>query len=159
MPPITVVIASHERASRAACLGHLQSEKGIRVVAEARSGLEALAVVRLKPHILVLDLSLFRGNGLLLLPVLRQRSPRTKVILLVGRVSEARILEALCQGALGYLGKEVLRAFLAKAIRAVEAGQAWVPRKMVGKITDRLLVSPFGKGENKSKPSSSLKRD
>jgi DNA-binding NarL/FixJ family response regulator len=139
MPSISVVIADREKARRAACLRFLQPEKRIQVVAEARSSMEAIAAaVRFKPCILLLDLSLSREKGVALLPALRQKSPRTKVILLIGRASEARILEALSHGAQGYLEKKVLRAFLPKAVRVVDAGEAWVPRKMVPKIIDRL---------------------
>lgn len=139
MPPISVVIADRERASRVACLRLLEHEKNIKVVAEARSSLEAvIAAATLKPRILLLDLGLSRRDGIAVLSTLRQRSPRSKVILLVGRASETRLLELLSHGAQGYLEKRVLRTFLPKAVRVVNAGEAWVPRKMVGKIVDRL---------------------
>jgi len=138
MPPITVVIADREKASRAACLRLLRPEKGIRVVGEARSGLEAIAVAKLRPRILLLDVHMAAGNGVALLRILRQKSPRTKVILLTHRASQARILDVLAHGARGYLDKKAFRTFLPKAVRLVDAGQAWVPRKMVAKILDRL---------------------
>ena len=138
MPPITVVIADREKASRAACLRLLRPEKGIRVVGEARSGLEAIAAAKLRPRILLLDVNMAAGNGVALLRVLRQKSPRTKVILLTRRASQARILDVLAHGARGYLDKKAFRTLLPKAVRLVDAGQAWVPRKMVAKILDRL---------------------
>lgn len=139
MSQISVVIAAHERASRDACARILQPEKNIRVVAEASSSLEAvIAVANLMPRILLLDLSLSRRNGVALITVLRERSLRSKVILLVQRSSEAQILEALSRGAQGYLETRMLPTFLAKAVRAVDAGEAWVPRKMVAKVVDRL---------------------
>ncbi|MBI3006939.1 MAG: response regulator transcription factor [candidate division NC10 bacterium] len=139
MTPITVVIADREKASRAACLRLLRPEKGIRVVGEARSGLEAIAAAKLKPRILLLDVHMAAGNGVALLRILRQKSPRTKVILLTRRASQARILDVLAHGARGYLDKKAFRTFLLpKAVRLVDAGQAWVPRKMVAKILDRL---------------------
>src|SRR5262249_15574248 len=56
MPPITVVIADQRRARRSACRRLLQPQRGIRVVAEGRSGLDALAASRLKPRILLFGL-------------------------------------------------------------------------------------------------------
>jgi len=139
MSPITVVIAHHEKTRRAACLNLLQPEKGIRVAGVARTGLEAItAAAKLKPHILLLDLNLSKGNGIALLPAVRQKSPRTKVILLTQGVSKTRILEALSRGAMGYLDEKLVSTFLPKAVRLVDAGEAWVPRKMVAKIIDRL---------------------
>ena len=139
MPSITVVLADSEKARRAGCRRLLQPEPGIQVVGEVRSGLAAIAAAGdLQPHILLLSLSVSRGNGVALLPVLRQKSPRTKVILLTRRASQGRILEALSRGARGYLDEKGLRAFLPKAVRSVDAGEAWVPRKMVVKIMRRL---------------------
>lgn len=138
MPPVTVVITHHEKATLGDCLRLLRPEKGIRVVGEAGSGLETIAAAKLKPRVLLLDLDLSEDNGAALLPVLRRNSPRTKVILLTRRASEARILKALSHGALGYLDKKDLPTFLPKAVRVVDAGEAWVPRKMVAKLLDRL---------------------
>jgi DNA-binding NarL/FixJ family response regulator len=117
----------------------LQPETGIRVVGEARSGLEAINCTgQLRPRIVLLDLALARVAGSSLIPALRQKSPQTKVILLTDRASEARTLEALAHGARGYLDRSMVSKFLARAVRVVDAGEAWVPRRMVGKIMDRL---------------------
>lgn len=47
-------------------------------------------------------------------------------------------MDALSHGAQGYLERKALRAFLPKAVRVVDAGEPWVPRKMVAKILARL---------------------
>lgn len=139
MPPITVVVAERQKADRTTCLKMLQPETGIRVVGEARSGLEAINCTgQLRPRIVLLDLALARVAGSSLIPALRQKSPQTKVILLTDRASEARTLEALAHGARGYLDRSMVSKFLARAVRVVDAGEAWVPRRMVGKIMDRL---------------------
>lgn len=139
MSPITVLIADRDEARRAACVRLLQPEKGIRVVGRAQSGLEALsATAKLKPRILLLSLNLLKGKEIAQLFVLRQKSPQTKVILLTHRAPKTRILEALSYGARGYIEEKVLSAFLPKAVRCVDAGEAWVPRKMVARIIERL---------------------
>src|SRR5262245_36129596 len=138
MSAISVVIADRGRAGRATCRNLLKPEKGIRIVAEARSGLDAVtAAERLKPNILLLDLGLFDGSRTTILPVIRRRSPGTRVLLLTEPKREARTMDALCRGARGYLEKRTLRAYLSRAVRAVDAGEAWVPRKMVAKLMDR----------------------
>ena len=87
--PITVVIAEHQVADRAACLRLLEAERGIRVVGEAKSGLEAITSTgRLRPRILLLDLALARAQRMPLIPALRQKSPQTKVILLTDGASD-----------------------------------------------------------------------
>ena len=139
MPPISVVIAGRGKAARTTCRSLLEAERGIRVVGEAASGLDtATAVEQLQPSILLLDLGLFNADSTSLLPVIRRRSPRTRILLLAHRAPEARTLEALSLGALGYLEKGALRTHLPRAVRAVDAGEAWVPRKVVTTIMDYL---------------------
>ena len=139
MPVISIVIADRGKAGRAASRRLLEPEKDIRVVGEARSCLgAATAAEKLKPSIMLLDLALIDGDSTALLPVIRRKSPRTRVLLISDRTSDARTLEALSHGARGYLDKATLGTYLSRAVRAVNAGEAWVPRKMVAKIMDRL---------------------
>lgn len=139
MPLISVVIADRGKSGRTTCRSLLEPERGIRVVGEATSGLGAVSTAaRLKPNILLLDLRLFNGEGPSLLPVIRRKSPSTRVLLLTNRTPEAPTLEALSHGARGYLEKRSLRTYLARAVRAVSAGEAWVPRKMVALLLARL---------------------
>ena len=139
MLPITVLIADDKEARRVFCLSLLQNEEGIQVLGEATSDLEAVTLmVRLKPRILLLSSNLLKGKDSPLLLSLRQRSPQTSVILLTRRAPVARILEALSHGARGYLEEKVLSTYLPKAVRCVDAGEAWVPRKMVARIIDCL---------------------
>ena len=134
----TVLIADFEMAGRATCQRLLQLEKKIKVVGEARSGLEAMtAAAKLKPRVLLLDPSV-AGEGVSLVSTILEKSPKTRIILLSERASDADILDALSQGALGYLAKPALPTYLTKAVRAVAAGQAWVPRRMVGRLIDQL---------------------
>jgi DNA-binding NarL/FixJ family response regulator len=141
MPPrsITVVIADHDRKRSDACLRLLRPEKDIRVLGQARSGLEALAATSLKPQVLLLDLSLSRGSGSGLLPALRRSSPGMRIILVAGRAPRPKILDALGRGAHGYIEMKLLSAFLAEAVRLVGAGQAWISRGLIADIVDRLV--------------------
>jgi DNA-binding NarL/FixJ family response regulator len=140
MPPrsITVVIADRDRRRSNACLRVLRPEKDIRVLGQARSGLEALAATSLKPQVLLLDLSLSCGSGSELLPALRRSNPGMRIILVAGSASKPRILAALSRGANGYLEMKHLRAFLAKAVRLVGAGQAWISRGLMAEVVNRL---------------------
>ena len=141
MPPITVVIADGDKTSRDLSVRTLQPEKGIAVVGLARNGLEAIMATNgLKPRILLLNLNLFKEKGDNLLWALHEKSPRTKTILLTRRAPANSILAGLSNGARGYLKETAINTFLPKAIRQVEAGEAWVPHKMVPKIVDRLIL-------------------
>jgi DNA-binding NarL/FixJ family response regulator len=61
------------------------------------------------------------------------------VLLTDDTVNESRILQALEVGAIGYLKNEAVELHLSRAVTVVGRGEAWVPRKMLGKIMDRVL--------------------
>jgi DNA-binding NarL/FixJ family response regulator len=140
MSAITVLVSSPDRGSRRACLNLLVAQEGVRVVGEARTGLQTLAMVgMLKPRILLLDQALSRDDARSLLPAIRSRHPGTRLILLTRSGTEALALDALSLGARGCLAWEAIPGFLAAAVVAVDAGEAWVPRKMVAQLMDRLV--------------------
>jgi DNA-binding NarL/FixJ family response regulator len=140
MPAITVLVASPERATRRSCVELLAEQRGVRVVGEARTGLQTLAMVgMLKPRVLLLDQSLSRDNGRSLMPAIRQRHAGTRVILLTGADADPQTLDALSLGARGCLSWDACETFLLAAVKAVDAGEAWVPRKMVAQLMDRLV--------------------
>lgn len=131
---MTIVIANSKPAAQAACRRILRSEKGIRVVSEASTGLEIMqACTKFKPRIVLLHMNSTSDSGALI-ALIRCKSPQTKVIVIADRYSEYRMLKALSLGARGHLMTKVLPAFLAKAVRKVDAGEAWVPRKMAARI-------------------------
>jgi DNA-binding NarL/FixJ family response regulator len=140
MTRITVVVAADPR-DRALCRSLLEPDGGIVVVADVEAGQAAWAVVaRLRPRMLLLDLRRPRLDVLAALSRIRLQRPRTRVILLTSRRTPiALILEGLRRGARGYMDRAALRTFLPKAVRAVHAGEAWVPRQMVSRILDQLV--------------------
>ena len=139
IPVVSILIADSERASRLAATRVVQAQRGMRIVGEASTSHEAVsAAAKLKPRIILLDLQLSSDFGATLISVLRRRSARSRVILLVGRASEDRIVEALSHGAVGCVTKKEIPLFLPKALEAVALGEAWMSRKLVPKIVDRL---------------------
>jgi DNA-binding NarL/FixJ family response regulator len=141
MPSVSILIADAEKSSRAAAARAIQPLRGMRVVGEARTGIEAVTLTgRLKPRVVLLDLDLSSEFGAPLISVIRRKSSRTRVILMVGRASEARIIEALSHGAVGCVTKKDLSRFLPEALEAVAAGEAWMSRKLIPKIMDRLAA-------------------
>lgn len=139
MRAITVVVADPEKARRVACLRVLEGEEGIRVIREATNTAETLAAAALEPRILLLDASLARERGMVLVRLFRRRSPRSRIIVLTGHTSGAALLEAVAHGAHGCLNRRQVRAYLPKAVRKVDQGEPWVSRKMVPRIIDTVM--------------------
>jgi DNA-binding NarL/FixJ family response regulator len=141
LPVTSILIADADRATRTACTRVIQSLRGMKIVGVAQTGLEAVsATARLKPRVVLLDLKLSSEFGAALVSVLRRKSARTRVILLVGRAPETKILEALSHGAVGCVSKKDIQRFLPEALEAVSSGEAWMSRKLIPKIMDRLAA-------------------
>ena len=106
----------------------LDRQPGMRVVGDAASASAALAMVaQARPHVLLLDLKLSAdrdGDGLRVCAAVTERFPQSRVLVLTTFADEWMILEAIKQGAHGYLLKDVEISELVRAIRAVRRGES-----------------------------------
>jgi two-component system response regulator DegU len=139
MDPIKVLIADDHAMFREALRVRLTQESGIQVVGEATQGDEALSMAEaLEPDILLLDIRMPKVDGLTVLPKIREKSPRTKVLILSAFFDDDLIIEAMQNGAKGYLLKDATYKDLIKAICATHAGELWVERKVLTQLLESL---------------------
>lgn len=117
----------------------LQEENDMLIVGEANNGEEALALVnKLKPDVIVMDISMPKLNGIDATKKILTSSPETRVIALSIHSSKYFVEEMLAAGALGYLLKESLPEELVLAIRLVMDDKMYLS----GAVTD-IVVSSF----------------
>jgi DNA-binding NarL/FixJ family response regulator len=104
--------------------GMLASQPDLSVVATASSGDQAIDLARRHlPDVALLDLRMPGGGGLAVINALRADRLPTRVLVLTTYDAEADIVPALEAGARGYLLKDVPRADLFEAVRAVARGE------------------------------------
>ncbi|MCU0306585.1 MAG: response regulator transcription factor [Thermoleophilia bacterium] len=128
-PPLRVAIADDHRLMLDGIKRALETAPDIRVVGEAMSGEEMLALVpRVKPDVVILDLRMPRGDGLSTLAELRRGYPDIKVIILSMFEDSEHIERALHQGAHGYVVKSINPLDLPSTIRQVVEGTVFHPR-------------------------------
>jgi DNA-binding NarL/FixJ family response regulator len=105
----------------------LEDERDFSIVGVAVNGLEAVDLTeRLKPDVLVLDLMMPGLSGLEALRILRERSPRTRTVILSMYSSSAFIGQALQNGAIGYVLKNCPEENLVRAVREAAAGRRFL---------------------------------
>lgn len=141
MHSISVVIADADRARHVECERLLLQEPDLTLVAQVSRWEDVFPIVtRYRPRVLVLSLSLWCESGGDPLSALHSQCPETIVLLLPADASqEDQVLRALASGARGYLTCEAIHLHLAKAVHSVDQGEAWVPRKMLGKMVENAL--------------------
>ncbi len=127
MKTITIVLADDHHIVRQGFRSLLENQEGFSVVAEAGDGLEAVKVTAsLKPDVLVVDLVMPCLNGLEVTRQVGRLSPNTKAIILSMYMDEPYVIEALQNGAWGYVLKESNISDLVKAIREAAEGRHYL---------------------------------
>jgi two-component system response regulator DevR len=125
---IRLVIVDDHAIVRQGLRSILEREPDIEVVGEAATATEALDLVAAtRPHIVLLDLKLSAGSdlaGLALCGRLTARSPAPGVLVVTTFLDQRLVLEAIQQGARGYVLKDVDAVALVAAIRAVRRGES-----------------------------------
>jgi two-component system, NarL family, response regulator NreC len=123
----SIVLADDHPVVRRGLRGTLEAEPDLAIAAETGDGLETVRLVeRLQPDVLVLDLVMPGLGGLDVLPIVRQRSPGTRVVVFSMYANEDFILQALRSGALAYVLKGCDPAHAVEAVRRAAAGRRYL---------------------------------
>jgi len=130
-----VVIADDHKILRQSLYILLQQEEDIEVVGEAGTGQEALdEVLRLRPEVAILDISLPQLSGLDVAAHLRLEAPEVRTIILTMHKSEEYVARAFREKVQGYVLKDNALDELLKAIRVVRDGGTYVSPDIAGRI-------------------------
>jgi len=127
MSVTTIVLADDHHVVRKGMRALLEAESDFRLVGEASDGLETVQLVeRLRPDVLVLDLMMPGLNGLEVTRQVCKRSPQTRVVILSMHADDDYVLEALRNGAIGYVLKDASIDELVQAVRDAAAGRRYL---------------------------------
>ena len=100
----------------------LEREVDLEVVGEAVSAEEALTLLQtLKPHLLLVDLSLPGMSGLELIRQLQQERPELRYVVVSGHAGERYRQAALAAGARAFVSKDEPGAIVGVVREAVQA--------------------------------------
>ncbi|MQW75410.1 PAS domain S-box protein [Nocardioides sp. dk4132] len=132
-PRPTVVVVDDAAELRALVRARLRVSDQLEVVGEGASGAEAVELVRVHaPDLLLMDVSMPGMDGLEALPLVRDASPATVVVMFSGFEEQGLADRALDLGAAAYLQKcsslDTLPAELTAVLRRGAAGAAGVER-------------------------------
>ncbi len=140
---------------------HLTVREGVKLLVNAQPDMEVVGEAgdgeiaiqeaeRLKPDIIVMDVSMPNLNGLKATKRLRRQNPDIKILTLTRHTDDGYLRQLIGAGANGYVLKQSAPTELITAIRTVAAGNSYLDpsltRKVMGGYVNR---SDSLRGENK----------
>jgi DNA-binding NarL/FixJ family response regulator len=137
--PIRVLVAEDHLIARVGITTILNAQSDMTVVAEASNGQQAIEQYRATtPDVGVLDVRMPVLGGIEAVAAIRAAFPGARLICLSTYGGDEDIRRALHAGAASYLTKDVLHDDLLKAVRAVAAGQSYLPEQVLAALQSQV---------------------
>ena len=131
---INVLLADDHALVRRGFRRLLEDDPALRVVGEASTGDEAIALAAtLVPDVIVMDAAMPGTNGLLATKAIVAARPEAVVLMLSMHSEDTLVRQALDSGARGYILKNAIDLDLAAAVKRVAAGE---------RVIDPALMKP-----------------
>ena len=122
---IQVMLVDDHNVVRSGLATFLRAFEDLELVGEAKNGLEALALCRLKkPDVILMDLMMPEMDGIAATRAILDECPEIKIIAMTSFEDEQLVHGVLAAGAISYLLKNVTADELAKAIRDAISGRS-----------------------------------
>lgn len=153
MAPPRILIVDDHAVVRRGVRALLESQHGWQVLGEATTGREAVDLAkRLRPDIVVMDLSLPELNGLEAIRQIVKESPQTEIVALTMHHSEELARDVLQAGARGYVLKSDADASLIAAIESLRLHKPF----LTSRITEFVLDDYMRRGESREEGTQGL---
>uniref|UniRef100_Q025Z1 Two component transcriptional regulator, LuxR family n=1 Tax=Solibacter usitatus (strain Ellin6076) TaxID=234267 RepID=Q025Z1_SOLUE len=136
---IRILVAEDHLVARVGVVTIVNMQPDMTVVAEAANGQQAVEMYRLhQPDVSLLDLRMPGIGGVEAAIAIRAEFGGARMIALTTYGGDEDIRRALAAGVQAYLTKDVLHDELIKAIRAVHAGQTYLPAAVAASLAAQL---------------------
>ncbi|MBP1993464.1 response regulator [Paenibacillus eucommiae] len=124
---VTIMIVDDHDMVRAGLRTYISLESGMRVIAEAANGKEALSKLESElsgglPDVVLMDLMMPQMDGIEATRHICAKYPGVKVVMLTSFLEEAKVLEAVEAGAISYVLKTVSSDQLVQAVYSASQG-------------------------------------
>ena len=142
-----VLIANHQPIVRHGLRTLLVDEPDLEIVGEAGDGNEAVELARrLRPNVVLIDLSIPALGGIAATRIVRAALPDTQVVVMSGLNEDASAIESVRAGAIAYLPTKVRIEDLLWSLRRAGAGQVVLPSRAAAR-----MLGVMGRNESLSR--------
>jgi len=137
---IRILLADDHAVLRSGLKLLLNSQDDFVVIGEAPTGLSAITFAEeLQPDLILLDLNMPGLGGLEALPIIRQKSPDSRILILTMHGEPEYLQQAIKNGASGYILKKAADTELIIAIKAVMKSEIYVHSSMTKELLTDFL--------------------
>jgi len=137
---VRVLLADDHAVVREGLKALINSQTDMTVVGEAADGLQAIeGARRLRPNVLVMDLSMPNLDGAEATRQVRQQFPEVRVLALTVHAERSYLRQLLAAGAAGYVLKRAAGDELVRAVRAVAAGGVYIDPSIASAVVEEFL--------------------
>lgn len=149
MGKIRLMIVDDHEVVRLGMRAAFELEPDLQVIGEASNGAEALAKINvLDPQVILMDVRMPKLNGIEACREIKSARPETHILMITSFTDSDAVFASIMAGASGYLLKNVSRAELLKAIRAVAAGQKLLDPTMSQQTVKKMTTLAAGEMQN-----------
>ena len=137
---IRILVADDHFVVRMGLTALVNTEPDLEVVGEAVDGAQAVtAFDKHKPDLVLMDLRMPVRDGVWATAEIKSKHPNARVLMLTTFDGDTDIHRAIEAGAQGYVLKNSTGDKLIPALRAVAAGQRWIPKEIATRLASRNL--------------------
>ena len=127
MDTITLMLVDDHDVVRTGLRSFLETQPGLKVIAEAKNGLQALEKARdVQPDIILMDITMPDMDGMEATQQLKKLYPECQILVLTVHADKQYFMKMLSVGASGYITKQAAADELVSAIHAVAAGHVYL---------------------------------
>jgi DNA-binding NarL/FixJ family response regulator len=135
---IRILVADDHYIVRMGLIALVNTEPDMEVVAEAADGAQALELfAKHAPELALMDLRMPIKSGIQATIEIRNKFSDACILMLTAFDGDEDIHKALQAGAQGYVLKSSSGEKLLPALRAVAAGQRWIPKDVANRLASR----------------------
>ncbi|MEV0396564.1 response regulator transcription factor [Polymorphospora rubra] len=141
--PVRVLVAEDVPRIRAALCTLVRSDPGLRLVADAATGSDAVRLARdLRPDVVLMDIQMPGTDGLAAARAILDGTAATRVLVLTTFDTDEYVYEALRIGASGFLLKNAPPEEILRGIRVVHAGHSMLAPEVTGRLIRVFATRP-----------------